>query len=146
MKNRYLLVPAFMLAVFLVLAITNPFWRELQFPRFPRWYWILVYSGMTIAISCIAFVVAPAVVKPLTRWCLPVASVAGALLTMLILGLYSYWVGTSLTAQQADALMVRELNHFFRDHRSVVFMFVEVPMFGIIAGLFTYLWNKCAQA
>ena len=97
---------------------------------------------MTIAVSCIAFLIAPAAAKPFQRWGLPAASIAAALVTIIILGLYSYWVGTRLTAQEADSLVLRDLNHFFRDYRSVVFMFIEVPIFGLISGVLEYAWNK----
>jgi hypothetical protein len=142
MRSRYKLLPLFIIAVFVVLVVSNPFWREMQIQRFSRWYWLAVYCGMTAAVSCIAFLFAPIVAGPFRRWGFLAASVAGAIFTMIILGLYSYLIGTRFTAQEADNLLLRDLNHFFRDYRSIVFMFIEVPIFGLIAGVFEYVWHK----
>jgi hypothetical protein len=140
--SRYLLFPIFMIAVFMVLVFTNPFFLELQIQRFSRGHWIYVYCEMTVVVSLIAFVIVPAVMKPLQRRNTLAASIAGALVTIMILGSYAYLAGTILGAGQAAALPLHDLNHFFRNFRSVVFIFIEAPIFGVMTGLFQVLWGK----
>jgi hypothetical protein len=140
--NRYILYPIFTLAVPIVLVFTNQFWSEMQLQRFSRWYWIYVYCGMTVAVSIIAFVIVPTLVKPLQRGHVLAASILGSLITVVLLGLYAYWVGTILDARQSGSLPLRDFNYFFREFRSVVFIFIDAPIFGVLTGLFISFWRK----
>jgi hypothetical protein len=133
--RQYLLFPAFMTLVIVILALTNSLWHEIGLHRHPWQHWFSVYLGMTFLVSAVALIVVPLIVTPLMRHSRRAASIVVGLITMIFLAMYAYWVGVRLTAQQADALLLRDLNYFFRELNSIIFIFVDTPIFGVLAAL-----------
>lgn len=146
MMRRYIASVCYFALAMGVLTLTHPFWQELEVQRYSRAYWVYVYALMTLLVTLIATVISPAVVglavgvsKPHHR------IVAVGIMTLVILVIYSHWVGAILSAQEADRLPLSDLNHFFRNFRAITFSFINAPLFGAGAALVEYFLQRRAK-
>jgi hypothetical protein len=141
MKRVFLATLVFIVLAFFVLAFTHPFWQLVQGDYLSPQHWLRVYLGMTLIVTVVALVF-----TFLARLSFPskgiLASITVAILTGSVLAAYSQWVGVKLTAQDAERLLLRDFNHFFRDFRSIAFTFLTAPLLGVAAGLLHAYLNR----